>query len=135
MDTPFPPAAPAELALAWAVGALAVWRLTHLLHAEQGPWGLAERWRSGAGNGLLGQALGCFYCLSLWVAAPVAAWLPGSPALPPGLLWLALSALAIVIERLTASVEPAAPATQPIAWPVYVEDEPEPIAEPPAHPR
>ncbi|BDI05254.1 hypothetical protein [Sphaerotilus microaerophilus] len=141
MDTsPVPPGA-ADLALAWSAAALAVWRLTHLLHAEAGPGGVFARLRDLAGTGLAGQALGCFYCLSLWVAAPVAWLLPAGSlggalgGVPGGLLlWLALSGAAVLLQRLT---EPA-PLGAPIAavradpaaalpWPIAVED-------PPRHP-
>lgn len=82
------------------VGSLAVWRLTHLLHAEAGPGQLLERLRVGAGVGLLGQVLGCFYCLSLWVAAPIAL-LIAEVWRDQLLLWLALSACAILLERVS----------------------------------
>ena len=57
-----------ELALA----TLGVWRLTHLLQAEDGPWDLAVRLRRAAGDGFAGKLLDCFDCLSLWIAAPFA---------------------------------------------------------------
>jgi hypothetical protein len=83
------------------VGTLAVWRATHLLHAEDGPWGIFARLRRLAGSGFWGQLLDCFYCLSLWMSIPVAAlaatsWQEGA------LLWLALSGGAILLERATA---------------------------------
>ncbi len=82
------------------LGALVVWRLTHLLHAEDGPWNLLRRFRDAVTPGLAGELLDCFYCLSLWIAAPVA-WLLGSGLQHRLLLWPALSAGAILIERLT----------------------------------
>ena len=54
---------------------LAVWRVTHLLHAEDGPWDVVARLRGWAGDGLLGRMMDCFYCASLWVALPAAAML------------------------------------------------------------
>ncbi len=80
---------------------LCVWRVTHLLNAEDGPWDLVVRLRQRAGNGFWGKLLDCFYCLSLWVAAPLAIVL-GSGAKERLLLWPALSAAAILLERLTA---------------------------------
>lgn len=83
--------------LATLVGALATWRATHLLQAESGPARVFERLRAAMGQGVIGQAIGCFYCLSLWVAAPVALLLSpdwGERAL----LWLGLSAAAIGLE-------------------------------------
>lgn len=83
---------------------LAVWRVTHLLHAEAGPGQALERLRQAAGIGLVGQALACFYCLSLWVAAPLALWL-AEPWPERALLWLGLSAVAILLERVTTARE------------------------------
>ncbi len=87
------------------LGALVVWRVTHLLNAEDGPWQLVVRLRRLAGTGFLGTLLDCFYCLSMWVAAPLALWLGQS--WPERLLLIpALSAAAIVIERTTAREPP-----------------------------
>ena len=44
------------------VGTLAVWRATHLLQAEDGPWGIFVRIRRLAGSGFWGELLDCFYC-------------------------------------------------------------------------
>jgi hypothetical protein len=46
------------------LGILAVWRITHLLNAEDGPWEVVVRLRRIAGEGFWGQLLDCFYCLS-----------------------------------------------------------------------
>ncbi len=82
------------------LGLLFVWRVTHLLHAEDGPGDLLRKFREVLTQGPAGRLLDCFYCLSLWIAAPVA-WLLGS-GLEHGLfLWPALSAGAILIERAT----------------------------------
>jgi hypothetical protein len=78
----------------WTVAAiLSVWRLTHLVHAEDGPWKLLLKLRA-----LGGSVFRCFYCLSLWIAAPFAWSLDADPK-HFVLLWLALSAAAILIER------------------------------------
>jgi hypothetical protein len=79
------------------LGLLAVWRVTHLLHAEHGPWGVFTRLRSLAAGIGIGELFACFYCLSFWTAAPAAWWLASTW---PGCLvaWLALSAGAILIE-------------------------------------
>ena len=86
---------------AFLLGTLAVWRLTHLLAAEDGPFALVARLRHRAGAGFWGELLDCFYCLSLWLSAPVAALLATSWA-EGALLWLALSGGAILLERTTA---------------------------------
>jgi hypothetical protein len=83
------------------LGSLAVWRLTHLLHAEDGPFDLVARLRAAAGAGVLGQLMDCFYCLSLWIAAPFALILADG-AKDRALLWLALSGAAGLLERATA---------------------------------
>jgi hypothetical protein len=80
------------------LGTLAVWRVTHLLAAEDGPWNIVAKLRRHAASGFWGSLLDCFYCLSLWVAAP-AAWLIGDGWREVLLLWLALSGAAILAER------------------------------------
>jgi len=89
------------------VGALCVWRVTHLFNAEDGPGRVLVRLRRRVGDGWAGQLLDCFYCLSLWVAAP-AAWLIGSGWKERLLLWLALSGAACLLERLTRERDPFA---------------------------
>lgn len=80
------------------IGVLGVWRLTHLLVAEDGPWDLLVRLRRAAGAGLWGKLLGCFHCMSLWVAAPIAC-LVGQTWLERVLLWPALSGGGILLQR------------------------------------
>jgi Protein of unknown function (DUF1360) len=82
------------------VGALATWRVTHLLVEEDGPADVVVRLRRAAGDGWVGQALDCFYCLSIWTAAPVAAAVARRPREAP-LTWLALSGAACLLERAT----------------------------------
>lgn len=82
------------------LGILLVWRLTHLLHAEDGPGNLLRRLRNALSRGFARGLVECFYCLSLWVALPVA-WYLGSDLEHRLFLWPALSAGAIVIERIT----------------------------------
>jgi uncharacterized protein DUF1360 len=93
----------------WLIlGVLGVWRVTHLLEAEDGPWDLAARLRRQFGRGILGRLFDCFYCLSLWVAVPFA-WLLGESLAERSLLWLALSGGAIIVERVTDARPTAAP--------------------------
>lgn len=84
-----------------ALSTLTVWRITHLLSAEDGPWKLVARWREWAGGGFWGELLDCFYCLSLWIAAPFAFGL-GEDWKEKLMLWPALSGAGILLERLTA---------------------------------
>lgn len=83
------------------ISILAVWRVTHLFWGEDGPWDVIVRLRRLAGNSVAGSLLDCFYCLSLWIAAPLAG-LMGHTWLERGLLWLAFSAGAILLERISA---------------------------------
>ena len=82
------------------LGVLVVWRVTHLLVAEDGPWDVIIRLRRRAGASVWGRLLDCFLCLSLWSAAPLALLL-GREWVERLLLWPALSAGAILLERVT----------------------------------
>jgi len=101
--------------LGWSLAALAVWRVTHLLWAEDGPGDVFVWLRQALGDGALGRMADCFNCLSLWVALPFAAGLANGWG--QGLTgWLALSGAAILLERigggtspLTIHEEPAVP--------------------------
>jgi hypothetical protein len=85
---------------------LATWRLTHLLAAEDGPWDIIARLRQAVGDSFFGRLMDCFYCLSLWVAAPVACLLTNNWK-EWTLFWLALSGAACLLERATDhSVDP-----------------------------
>ena len=87
------------------LGILGVWRITHLLHAEDGPGQIVVKLRRAAGDGVLGQAMDCFQCLSLWIAAPFAV-LIGQGWLERTLLWPALSAGAIALEAILQRLKP-----------------------------
>lgn len=80
--------------------ALCVWRVTHLMTAEDGPWRVIAALRRLAARALPAGLLDCFYCTSLWVAAPFAI------AFTTGwreqlVLALAGSAGAILLERVS----------------------------------
>jgi hypothetical protein len=102
----------------FTLSVLCVWRVSHLLQAEDGPADLLVRVRRIAGSGFAGKLLDCFYCLSLWVAAPLAYWVPET-RLERLLWWPALSAGAILLERVTSLRNGDAPA-------LYFEDEEKP---------
>lgn len=97
------------------LGILCVWRITHLLQAEDGPWDIVVRFRRQAGAGFFGSLLDCFYCLSLWIALPLAL-LIGERWLERLILWPAFSAGAILLERVTKTEQAVEPA-------FFVEDE------------
>ncbi len=87
-----------------AVAILATWRLAHLLAHEDGPADLIARARARLGDGAWGRMFDCFQCLSLWVAAPMSAWLMTEPIatepLTTCLMWLAVSGAACLCERI-----------------------------------
>jgi hypothetical protein len=94
-------------ALPFAVATLAVWRVTHFLVEEDGPFDVAARLRGVLGRAGLERLLGCFFCCSVWVAAGAACWI----ASPPGEVVLATAALsgaAILLERTTTRAPAAA---------------------------
>lgn len=79
---------------------IVVWRATHLISAEDGPFDLIIRFRRLLGNSFFGKLMDCFYCLSIWIGLLC--------ALPAGcgvkevvLLTLYYSGAAILIEKLT----------------------------------
>jgi len=79
---------------------LAVWRITHLLSQEDGPFDAVIKFRKLFGQGFFGNLLDCFYCLSIWITVPFAIilcndWLSGI------VIWLALSGAACLLFKLT----------------------------------
>jgi hypothetical protein len=97
------------------IGILVTWRVSHLFYAEDGPGDIFVRLRRAVGEGFWGSLLDCFYCVSLWVALPLAYWI-GDSWKQRLLLWPALSAGAILLERLTNKED---------RTPVIVETEPQ----------
>ena len=84
----------------FAIVSLAVWRVTHLLAEEDGPGDAVVRLRKRLGDSIAGKAMDCFFCLSLWIAAPFALLLARDP-LGWALMWLALSGAACLLQRAT----------------------------------
>jgi len=84
------------------LSAAAVWRITHLVALEDGPFDVFVSIRRALGGSIFGRLMDCFYCLSFWVAAPFAALV--ATTLWDGLLvWVALSGAACLLERLAAA--------------------------------
>ncbi len=82
-----------------------MWRVAHLLSQEDGPFDAIIRIRKALGNGFFGSLLDCFYCLSLWAAAPFAVYLSRTWA--EGILvWLALSGGACLLFKATEKSRP-----------------------------
>lgn len=82
------------------LAALAVWRLTHFLAKEDGPWAVVRRLRRALNGRFWGELFSCFYCLSVWIAIPFAFFVPGTPT-ERIVVWLALSGAASLLERAT----------------------------------
>jgi hypothetical protein len=100
-----------------ALGILGVWRISHLLHAENGPGDVVVKLRRALGNSIAGRAMDCFDCLSMWVALPFAL-VVGDGWREMVLAWPALSAAAMVLNRAVLRLRPPVVAT-------YVEDPPD----------
>ena len=84
----------------FVLAALATWRVTHLLVAEDGPADVVVRLRRRAGSSWAGDLLDCFYCLSVWVAVPFTAGLAGRRRVDP-VSCLAVSGAACLLEQAT----------------------------------
>lgn len=85
---------------AFVICALAIWRITHLLSQEDGPFDLVIKFRKLFGQGFFGTLLDCFYCLSLWIAIPFVfilsnEWLQGI------IIWFALSGAACLLFKIS----------------------------------
>lgn len=93
----------------------AVWRLTHLIGKEDGPFDIIFLLRKKAGNSVMGKLMDCFYCLSIWIALPFGIWL-GQNWIEKILAWLALSGAAALLEQATTKQN------DPPGPPGYVED-------------
>ena len=96
-----------------ALGILGGWQITSLLHAGDGPWNSLSRLRAMLLHEPALRFVGCFYCLTMWIAMPLAFWI-GDTWPERVLLWFALAGGASLIQR---AVEGRSP---PVA--VYFED-------------
>lgn len=101
----------AGFATRFALGALATWRVTHLIAEEDGPADAVVRLRVRLGNGQLGRLMDCFACTSVWVAAPISLAVTRRPREGP-LTWLALSGAACLLERIAHPELGAAPGVE-----------------------
>lgn len=90
-----------------SVAVFAIWRVTHLLQQEDGPFESIARCRNWLRRVSLAGLADCFYCLSLWLAAPAALSL-GLSWRDKLILWPALSGAAIFLNRFAESF-PEAP--------------------------
>ncbi|MFV0374839.1 hypothetical protein [Microbacterium sp.] len=104
-------ARPRHDALTLVVGALATWRLSRLLVAEDGPGGVIVRLRAAVDRTPARGMLDCFGCTSVWVGLGIAALLGRRAAVVTG---LALSGAAwfaelVRTDRASAAFDDALP--------------------------
>jgi hypothetical protein len=85
-------------ALRFVFAVLACWRVAHLLASEDGPGDIVIRIRTRLGRSFGGRLMDCFYCLSIWVAAPLALFVSTKPV-EAVVVWLAVSGGACLLER------------------------------------
>lgn len=96
----------------FVVLSLATWRLTSLVVKEDGPWDFLARLRHGVGVrynenstafglNVVGAAVACMWCASVWVGAAVCIlYLLSRTTTLILCLPLALSAAALIVERM-----------------------------------
>lgn len=75
------------------IAAMAVWRVSHMLSKERGPWDVFIRIREKLGNGMLGNLMDCPWCSSVWIAP--FAFIPGTKFL---VIVLSVSTMSIILE-------------------------------------
>jgi hypothetical protein len=77
-----------------------VWRLTHLISAEDGPFDLILKLRQKAGDSFFGKLMDCFYCLSIWIGV-AAAFYETSNSQEIVILALYYSGASLLLQKLT----------------------------------
>jgi hypothetical protein len=75
-----------------------VWRITHLISAEDGPFEVIIKFRKLLGNSIFGKLMDCFYCLSVWIGLLCSFVAAGNPK-EIIILTLYYSGGAILIEK------------------------------------
>ena len=89
-----------DRAMMAVLGVLATWRVSHFIANEDGPADIMTRWRARLPAGELGRLVGCFQCVSVWVAMPVVT-IALRQRRDRIVTWLAMSGAACLLERLT----------------------------------
>ncbi|HKR04937.1 MAG TPA: DUF1360 domain-containing protein [Bacteroidia bacterium] len=79
---------------------IVVWRLTHLISLEDGPFDLIIKLRKAFGNSFFGKLMDCFYCLSIWIGFGIA-FFTGKSLEEIILLTLYYSGASLIVEKLT----------------------------------
>ncbi len=77
-----------------------VWRLTHLISSEDGPFDLIIKIRKLFGNSFFGKLMDCFYCLSIWIGLGAAIY-TGDNIKEIILLTLYYSGASLLLEKIT----------------------------------
>lgn len=86
--------------LKYFVIVIVVWRLTHLISSEDGPFDVIIRLRKLMGNSFFGKLMDCFYCLSIWVGFFIALYI-GSSLEEILILTIYYSGASLILEKLT----------------------------------
>jgi len=79
---------------------IVVWRLTHLISTEDGPFDSIIKLRKWVGNSFFGKLMDCFYCLSIWIGLACACF-AGRSITELIMLTLYYSGASILLEKLT----------------------------------
>jgi hypothetical protein len=80
---------------------IVVWRLTHLISAEDGPFDLIYKLRKLAGDSFFGKLMDCFYCLSIWIGLGCAFFAAWNNPIEVVILTLYYSGASLILEKLT----------------------------------
>lgn len=80
---------------------IVVWRLTHLISAEDGPFDLIYKLRKLAGDSFFGKLMDCFYCLSIWIGLGCALFAAWNNPIEVVILTLYYSGASLILEKLT----------------------------------
>jgi uncharacterized membrane protein YesL len=79
---------------------IVVWRITHLISAEDGPFDLIFRLRKFVGKSFFGKLMDCFYCLSMWIGCAAAIYVTRDVETII-VLTLYYSGTSILVEKIT----------------------------------
>lgn len=80
---------------------IVVWRLTHLISSEDGPFDLIIKLRKLLGNSFFGKLMDCFYCLSIWIGLIGACYVAGGNWEEIIILCFYYSGASILLEKIT----------------------------------
>lgn len=86
-----------------ALTIFAVWRITSLLYAEQGPFGIFAIFRKFARR--FTRLFQCFWCVSIWVAIPFAVYAGWNDVPHILIYWLGYSGASIIIHQIIESLD------------------------------